>query len=106
MIQKNDEVSNEHSKIYYNTIEKLVPRILFPPSPRKEEVETEEEEENEKLVLLRSMMVEVKIAGTEREENKQNKTKKNRCAAGRTVKVKTCCEALTFDKVGREKGLK
>ena len=31
---------------------------------------------------------------------------KNRCAAGRTVKVKTCCEALTFDKVGREKGLK
>ena len=32
--------------------------------------------------------------------------KKNRCAAGRTVKVKTCCEALTFDKVGREKGLK
>ena len=34
------------------------------------------------------------------------KEEKNRCAAGRTVKVKTCCEALTFDKVGREKGLK
>ena len=33
-------------------------------------------------------------------------TKKNMCVAGRTVKVKTCCEALTFDKVGREKGLK
>ena len=32
--------------------------------------------------------------------------KKNMCVAGRTVKVKTCCEALTFDKVGREKGLK
>ena len=33
-------------------------------------------------------------------------TLKKVCVAGRTVKVKTCCEALTFDKVGREKGLK
>ena len=38
--------------------------------------------------------------------NKHVCLKKNMCVAGRTVKVKTCCEALTFDKVGREKGLK
>ena len=43
---------------------------------------------------------------TSQDKFQSPKIKKNRCAAGRTVKVKTCCEALTFDKVGREKGLK